>query len=728
MVAKTVDPAHESSVPAAIFDLTEDTVVIVGPRRRIVRMNGGAERMFGYRSDEIAGQPIDRLLDALVLDADRGGSGDTRPRAIQHVDGLSKDGARFPLEVKTERVEAASGPLVVLCAQRPKWARTTTEDLASVAARFGVFGYWRWDLETNTVSMSEEVRQILQGAPRTLSTGAPEQFRRYITPAGVVELDKALRRAIASRERFDVTYEIVTADGTHKVLRSLGDLRLSANGRVREILGITLDVTERERVSEALRESENTLNAIVNSTTAMIYIKDIEGKYLLVNRHFEEVFGVDNHELRGKDDHSLFTRDVADSVRENDRLVREAGRPVEFEEVVPHKGEDHIYISIKFPLRRSNGEIYAVCGISTDITERKRAQSELEETKRSLERLVDQRTAILLDTNRRLQEEITERKETASQLQRLIDTAREGIWIIDETGLTTFANPRMAEILGYDTSEMVGRPMFDFMTERRRADAARNLERRRQGISEDHDFEFRRKDGSVVWTLLSTSPVMDNKGRMIGALAMVTDITERKRAEEHQSMLLQELDHRVKNTLATVVAISAMTMARAKTVEDFANAFSGRIQAMARTHEALARSKWQSVSLEQLVSLILAPLPTEDPSRFSVYGDPVPIPPYAIAPLALTLNELGTNALKHGALSNEQGKVQLAWGDRGADNLLSLTWRETGGPRVEGLQNDGTGLQLIRGLVEYELRGYIELDLAPDGLVCRIAIPISEVN
>jgi two-component sensor histidine kinase len=216
---------------------------------------------------------------------------------------------------------------------------------------------------------------------------------------------------------------------------------------------------------------------------------------------------------------------------------------------------------------------------------------------------------------------------------------------------------------------------------------------------------------------------VDKSGKMIGALAMVTDITERKRAEEHQALLLQELDHRVKNTLATVIAMSDMTMAGARTTEEFANAFNGRIQAMARTHEALARARWHSVSLEQLVALVLAPLRTEDRSRFSVDGEPVPIPPYAITPLALTLNELGTNALKHGALSNERGTVRLEW-LRDPDDRLSLTWREHGGPRISAAPSGGTGLQLIRGLVEYELRGRLELDFAPDGLACRVTVSI----
>ena len=262
---------------------------------------------------------------------------------------------------------------------------------------------------------------------------------------------------------------------------------------------------------------------------------------------------------------------------------------VEFEERVPHDDGEHFYISIKFPLVRRSGEVYAVCGISTDITARKRAETELAATKASLERLVDERTADLRQANERLTAEVAERVAAVERLQRLIDTAREGIWVLDAVGRTTFVNARLAEMLGYTPDEMIGRLFYDFMDEARREDAARNLERRRQGVAEDHDFEFRRKDGSNVWVLLATNPILDQDGTMVGALAVLTDITERKRAEQHQRLLLRELDHRVKNTLASVLALSELTLERASSLEEFRRAFDGRVQAMARTHEALSR-------------------------------------------------------------------------------------------------------------------------------------------
>jgi two-component system CheB/CheR fusion protein len=468
------------------------------------------------------------------------------------------------------------------------------------------------------------------------------------------------------------------------------------------------------------------LKAIVDATTAVIYIKDVDGRYVLINRRFEELFHVSNEFARGKTDHDVFPKETADRFRANDLDVRRARAAVEFEEYVPHDDGEHIYISIKFPLLRGNGEVYAVCGISTDITARKRAEAELEATKASLERLVYERTADLRQANVRLEGEVAQREAAVDRLQRLIDTAREGIWTVDRDGRTTFVNERLAEMLGYRPAEMVGRLFYDFMDEGVRADAARNLERRRRGIAEDIDFEFRRHDGSSLWALLATNPILNRDGVMTGALAVLTDITERKRAEQHRLLLLRELDHRVKNTLATVLALSDLTAEHSTTLAEFREAFAGRVHAMARTHEALSRAHWQDVAFDEVVSLVLAPLAPIDGARITTSGDPIHVTATATTPLALALNELGTNALKHGALSRTGGGVAITWRILD-DGDFVLSWVEHDGPLTAAPSRRGTGLRLIRGLIEHELDGRVSVEFAPEGLTCRIAIPAATI-
>jgi PAS domain S-box-containing protein len=132
-------------------------------------------------------------------------------------------------------------------------------------------------------------------------------------------------------------------------------------------------------VEVELATSEMRLQSILDNTTAVIYLKDLEGHYFTINRQYEKLFHVTRQEILGKTDYEIFATAVADVLRANDQKIVEAEAPIEFEEVVPHDDGLHTYISVKFPLRDTVGTIYAVCGISTDITDRKRSEHELRE-------------------------------------------------------------------------------------------------------------------------------------------------------------------------------------------------------------------------------------------------------------------------------------------------------------------------------------------------------------
>ncbi len=154
----------------------------------------------------------------------------------------------------------------------------------------------------------------------------------------------------------------------------------------------------RDRVAELEREnrryraielelatSEMRLQSILDATTAVIYVKDVEGRYFTINRHFERLFGISRDQVVGQTDYEIFPADVADAFRANDQKVIEAEKAMEFEEIAPHDDGPHTYISLKFPLRDSAGTLYAVCGISTDITERKETERKLREALAALD-------------------------------------------------------------------------------------------------------------------------------------------------------------------------------------------------------------------------------------------------------------------------------------------------------------------------------------------------------
>jgi len=188
---------------------------------------------------------------------------------------------------------------------------------------------------------------------------------------------------------------------------------------------------------------------------------------------------------------------------------------------------------------------------------------------------------------------------------------------------------------------------------------------------------------------------------------------------------MRELDHRVKNALATVLALAERSGDGAAGVEDYLSRFTGRLRAVARTHEGMAKSDWGSMDLAQVVTMTLVPFDGLGPSHAVTSGIPVTIPSSKVAPFTMLLHELATNAAKYGAWSNPAGRVQVEW-DVAGDGVLRLAWRESGGPPVESNPSPGYGLSLVAGLASHELGGRAEFDFAPSGLECTITVCLLE--
>ena len=203
------------------------------------------------------------------------------------------------------------------------------------------------------------------------------------------------------------------------------------------------------------------------------------------------------------------------------------------------------------------------------------------------------------------------------------------------------------------------------------------------------------------------------------------DITERKRVEEQQRTLVAELDHRVKNALATVSAVVSHTQQGSRSVTDFVAALDGRIRSMATTHELLSSHQWQGVSLTELVRRELAPYATRDNTEIN--GPDILLKPEAGQAMAMVLHELATNAAKYGALSTKNGRVSIRWdwhlnGHPGSH--LIFEWQEIGGPPVVvALGKSSYGTSTIRYLIPYEYGGTVDLVPAPEGVRCRLELP-----
>ena len=246
----------------------------------------------------------------------------------------------------------------------------------------------------------------------------------------------------------------------------------------------------------------------------------------------------------------------------------------------------------------------------------------------------------------------------------------------------------------------------------------------------ESDFEicFRRKDGSTFWAATFISPVRDKTGDIVQHFVSFVDLSKHIQKEEHLRFLLDELNHRTQNTLATVQAIAVQTL-RGAANKDVVDTFEGRILALSKAHSLLGSKHWEAVGLHEIIDRILQPFGLNDrrAAHFSIKSDDVRLQPKAALTLAMVFHELATNAAKYGALSNDAvGKAEIAWqvestpqGDR-----MRLRWQESDGPPVLPPGRKGFGSRLIGGGLAQDLDGEVHLDYDPGGVVCQIIMPI----
>ncbi|WP_165820313.1 sensor histidine kinase [Microvirga sp. KLBC 81] len=270
---------------------------------------------------------------------------------------------------------------------------------------------------------------------------------------------------------------------------------------------------------------------------------------------------------------------------------------------------------------------------------------------------------------------------------------------------------------------MVGRPITVLIPEDRQDEEPRILERLRRGERVDHFETVRqRKDGSPVEISLTISPVKDAQGEIVGASKIARDITDRKRAERLQQTLVHELNHRVKNTLATVQAIARQSFRSGLLDSRAREIFEARLQALSRAHDLLTRENWDGAGIAAVVAQVLAPYQRQ---RFEIGGPELRLTPRVALALTLALHELATNAAKYGALSAPMGRVAITWTVRPGDPpQLALRWQEHGGPPVSPPAQKGFGSRLIERSLALELAGEVHITYEPSGLVCDVSAPV----
>lgn len=318
----------------------------------------------------------------------------------------------------------------------------------------------------------------------------------------------------------------------------------------------------------------------------------------------------------------------------------------------------------------------------------------------------------------------TEPEQATQHLAAIIESSDDAIVSKDLDGTIRTWNGAAERLFGYTASEIVGKSILTIIPPERHDEETIIIARIRSGQRIEH-FETvrRRKDGSLVDLSLTVSPVRDRNGRIVGASKIARDITERRQAERVKEHLVNEIKHRVKNTLGTVQAMAVQTFRKGPPEER--NMFIGRLHALADAHDVLTQRDWGSVSLREMALRALKPFADAKRARVRVDGSDADISPNRALLLAMVLHELGTNAVKYGALSNDTGTVDVVWDVVKADNArtLKLGWEEHGGPSVAPPAHKGFGSRMIEHAIRGEL-GVSEFRFDPEGLICRIEMPV----
>ena len=320
-----------------------------------------------------------------------------------------------------------------------------------------------------------------------------------------------------------------------------------------------------------------------------------------------------------------------------------------------------------------------------------------------------------------------ERAESARRLQEALSAGSVVAFEWDAGTGMSLRSDNAAQILGLDQRQFptggsfVARVNPDDRA--RFVSLLRGLTRNRPSYSTT--YRFTRPDGREIWFEETARGEFDTAGRLVRVSGLGVDVTERKQAEIRQNILVAELDHRVKNVLVRVAAIVSETRESSHSMDDFAKALGGRLQSMAAAHTLLSRERWDGVGIADLLRDQLAPYATG--ANVAIQGPNLILTAASTQALAMVVHELATNAVKFGALSRRGGRVSIGWDAPSADDDtadLTIEWRETGGPPVVKPTQWGFGTSLIHELISHELGGAVDLAFDPNGVCCRMRLPL----
>ncbi|MFU0505217.1 PAS domain S-box protein [Pseudaminobacter sp. NGMCC 1.201702] len=454
----------------------------------------------------------------------------------------------------------------------------------------------------------------------------------------------------------------------------------------------------RRFAEEEMRQSEERFRLMSEHAPVMIWTSDIEGRCLHLNSMLREFWNVDAASIADFDWQSTIHPEDAPDIRSRIREALDKKCSVAMKGRYRNScGEYRILQTDAQPYFSARGEFRGMTGVNVDITEREQAEKAL--------------------------------RDSEERFRLAVEAAPSGMVMTDGEGRILLVNTHAEKLFGYSRDELVGEPIEILVPERLRSSTQAEFRSDLNGgptarpIGAGETIVALRKDGTEVPVEVGLSPIETSDGLM--TLAAVVDISERKRADSQRDLLLAELNHRVKNTLAVVQGIAHQTFKGDEASAGARTAFEGRLVALAAAHNLLTQASWENASLLQLAVDALQ-VQGAHARRIFLKGPRVLLQPKAALAIAMGLHELCTNAVKYGALSNDVGEISVEWTRAdGPQPRLKLVWREQGGPAVLPPKRRGFGSRLVERALAQDLDGEVSIEFRPDGLVCSIDAPLA---